>query len=132
MIYIISGVFTMHYAKFTRHCAESLSILLNILYLFWIFTTAYNTVCIQCVCLLSLRNSPKKYRNIRKTKNKICKIKQHLSCFRTAEEEVENKPCMPLLNCLIFLECFIFVIIFANYYSSANIPGFPWMLPLKD
>ena len=104
-------------------------IVLNILYLFWIFTTAYNIV---YILTLSLSNSPKKHRNIKRTKQKICKIKQKLSCFRTAEEEVENKAWKPLLKPFHLLGMFYNCGYLCKLLFLCPYPRFPWMLPPND
>ena len=109
---------------------SSLSIVLNTLYLFWICNAAYNIVCFLTT---SLSNRPKKHRNIkrkRKKKKNFCKIKQKLSCFRTAEEGVKNKACNPLLkplHSMFHLCCYLCKLLFL----SQN-PGFPCMLPPND
>ena len=108
----------------------SLSIVLNILYLFWICNAAYN---IECILTTSLSNRPKKHRNVKRKKRKlVCKIKQKLSYIRTTEKGWKIKLASLCWSCFIFLECFIFVIIFANYYSSVKTLAFPWMLPTND
>ena len=100
----------------------SLSIVLNILYLFWICNAAYN---IECILTTSLSNRPKKHRNVKRKKRKlVCKIKQKLSYIRTTEKGWKIKLASLCWSCFIFLECFIFVIIFANYYFSVHTPGF--------
>ena len=78
-----------------------LSIVVNILYLYWIFNAAYN---IMCILTTSLSNRPRSIETLRG--KKFCKIKQKLSCFKTAEEEVGNKACKPLLKPIHLPEMF--------------------------
>ena len=61
----------------------------------------------------------------------MCKTKQKSSCFRTAEEEVENKACKPLLKLFHLPGMFHLCRYLCKLYSSINTPGFPWcFLPL--
>ena len=65
-----------------------------------------------------------KHRNI-KGKRIFCKIKQKLSCFKTAEEEVENKACKPLLKPFHLLGMFyIYGYLCKLLFLSQN-PRFP-------
>ena len=56
----------------------------------------------------------------------MCKTKQKSSCFRTAEEEVENKACKPLLKLFHLPGMFHLCRYLCKLYSSINTPGFPW------
>ena len=75
MIFIICRVFTVDYAKFTRHCAEFTEHCAEYLIFVLNLTIAYSIVCILTT---SLRNSLRKHRNIKRSRKKICKIKQKL------------------------------------------------------
>ena len=92
---------------------SSLSIMLNILYLFWIFNTAYNTVYILNT---SLSNRPKKHRTVEEKRKKTCvRLNRSQAVLGQLRKRWRIKLASLCWSRFIFLECFIFVVIFANY-----------------